>query len=144
MKESQEAMSQQQPPTPHQPPSRGYTFLWFGVMLLLTTCCLYIYASVAKQDFIISVITPILTILVLFFSILSYKPNILPQLQQSIKIGLLVSLVFLLVGSLTMNAYLLIRFQILPTPNVGASSTSVPTPTMTPGRAHLTPTPTWT
>ena len=107
-----------------RPPGRGPIFLWLGIILLLAACCLYIYASIAKQNFIISIVSPALSILGLLFSILSYQPSIVPQLRQSIKTGLLVFFALMLLVSLSLNGYLIMRLY-------AANNHTIVTPSVT-------------
>jgi hypothetical protein len=129
---------QQSSPPPNQPPKgkSSFVLLWIGIFLLVVAIVLYFYANVTKQNPIISVITPIMTILGLLFSILSFQPNILPQLRQSWKTGIVVGVVVLLFGSLGLNSFLIfIRPQIF---SISPRSTPIPTATLMPTK---TPTP---
>lgn len=129
---------QQPSPPPNQSPKdkSSFVLLWIGIILLVVASILYIYASVAKLNSIFSLITPIMTILGLLFSILSFKPNILPHLRQSWKTGTVVGGVVILFASLGVNGYLLsIRTpvsSITPTLSPTPTATLIPTMTLTP------------
>src|SRR5260370_27791676 len=133
MKESYEAMSQQQSPTPKQSSNRGSSIiLWIGIVLFMTMIVLGIYAIVTKQGIIISVILFVLAALALPIGIQPIAPNILPQVQRTMKMGLLVIGIWLLVGSLTLNVYLLIRPQVTSSLDLNASRLSGSKPALTP------------
>ena len=132
-KEICEVMSQQQSPTPKQSSNRGSSIiLWIGIVLFMTMIVLGIYAIVTKQGIIISVILFVLAALALPIGIQQIAPNILPQVQRTMKMGLLVIGIWLLVGSLAMNVYLLIRLQVPSSLDLNASRISGPKPTLTP------------
>jgi hypothetical protein len=107
-------MSQQQSPAPKQSPNPGSSIIvWIGIMLFMTMIAMGIYAIVTKQDIIVSVLLFILAALALPIGIQQIAPGILPQVQRTMKMGLLVIGIWLLIGSLTMNVYLLFRLQML-------------------------------
>src|SRR5260370_36833634 len=96
MKESHEAMSQQQSSTPKQSSNRGSSIiLWIGIVLFMTMIGLGIYAIVTKQDIIISVILFVLAALALPIGVQQIAPGFLPQVQRTMKMGLLVIRIWL-------------------------------------------------
>lgn len=125
-------MSQQHSPTPKQSSNPGSSIiLWIGIVLFMTMIVLGIYAIVTKQGIIISVILFILAALALPIGIQQIAPNILPQVQRTMKTGMLVIGIWFLIGSLTMNVYLLIRLQMPDNPDLNASRTLGPRPELT-------------
>jgi streptogramin lyase len=126
-------MSQQQSPTSHPSPHRWTSLgLWIGMVLLLTTTILGIYAIVTKQDIIFAVISFGLVIFAVPLGILQIAPSSLVQMRQTIKMGLLVIGISLLLGSLTLNLILLLRPQVHSSFDLNASPTSGPKPALTP------------
>src|SRR6266571_8682444 len=127
-----EAMSQQQSPTPHPSPHRESSLgLWIGLILLLTTTILGIWAIVTKPDIIISLIAFGLVLFAIPLGIVQVIPKSLIWIQQSIRMGLLVTGIVLLLGSLVLN--LIVLFGPQPRNSVGLnpSPTSGPRPTQT-------------
>ncbi len=134
-------MSQQQSPTPHSSPHRGSSLgLWIGMVLLLTTTILGIYAIVTKQDIIFSVISFGLVVFAVPLGILQVAPSSLVQMRQTIKMGLLVIGLSLLLGSLTLNLILLFRPQVSstsgPKPALTSTLTGIPS-SVSPSAGHL-------
>src|SRR6266567_1552052 len=141
IKEICETMSQQQSPTPHSSPHRGSSLgLWIGMVLLLTTTILGIYAIVTKQDIIFSVISFGLVVFAVPLGILQVAPSSLVQMRQTIKMGLLVIGLSLLLGSLTLNLILLFRPQVSstsgPKPALTSTLTGIPS-SVSPSAGHL-------
>lgn len=123
-------------PTNPLPNSRLSIILWIGVALLLAIAILGTYAIVTKQSTVISVISFGLALLAIPIGILQVAPNLLSRAWRTIKIGLLVLGISLLVVSLIMNTYLLIRPSVSGTPNANTPSPSGPTPTITSTPTH--------
>lgn len=122
-------MNQQQSPTSNQPPNSWSSFLiWVGVILFTVAIILAILAFFTNQDILISFISFLLT---LFGVIVSIKPilrNIFSQVRRTIKTGLVILSIALLIISITLNFYQFIHPQ--------ASATS-----LTPVPESLTTTP---
>jgi hypothetical protein len=129
-------MAHSQFSAPPQPPSqRSALMLWVGVMFLLAIAIAGIAALVMKQNLIFSVISFIVAFLSLPIGILQIAPGILPQMRQTIKTGLLLSIIVVLMGSLALNGFLLLHpHASTPPPNPPSPSQSgrMPTPTPTP------------
>jgi hypothetical protein len=147
VKVSEEAMSQQQSPTPHQSPNRrSSVILWIGIMLFLVAALLGVYAIVTKQNTVFLVVSFGQAILTTVIGIIQIAPNLLSHLRQTMRTGYIILGISLLIVSLTTNVYLFIRLQTLSNPNAPTSSpsTSTPTSTLTPTQASITSTPTST
>ena len=146
-------------PTPNQPPNRGSSIiLWIGIVLLLVTLGLGIYALVANLTLTFSIISFVLALLAIPIGILQINPKLLDQVRQTLKMGLRVIEalkkglpvigILLLIASITLNAYLAyllihswsspplshltptpVRTAILSSPSVATDSPTITTPT---------------
>lgn len=136
-------------PIPNQPPNRGSSIiLWIGIVLLLVTLGLGIYALVANLTLTFSIISFVLALLAIPISILQIKPKLLDQMRQTLKMGLRMIGILLLIASITLNAYLAyllihswsspplshltptpVRTAILSSPSVATDSPTITTPT---------------
>src|SRR5260221_8834628 len=103
-----EAMSQRQSSTPHRESPVG---LGIGLILLLITIALGIWGIVTKSDIIISLIAFGLVLFALPLVLVQVIPKSLIWIQQSIKMGLLVTGIVLLLGSLVLNIIVLFGHQ---------------------------------
>ena len=95
--------------TPNQPPEKesSHFILWLGIVWLLITSILGIYALVTKQSILSSVISFILTVLAIIIGVMQVAPNILSKVQRTKKTGFLVLGILLLVASFALNSYFL-------------------------------------
>ncbi len=109
------------------------------MVLLLTTTILGIYAIVTKQDTIFAVISFGLVIFAVPLGILQIAPSSLVQMRQTIKMGLLVIGISLLLGSLTLNLILLLRPQVPSSLDLNASRTTGPKAALTPTLTGTSP-----
>lgn len=120
------------PSTPHPSPRRGRSVgLWIELILLLTTITLGIWGIVTKPDIIISLIAFGLVVFAVLLGIVQVAPRSFVQMQQSIKMGLFVTGIVLLLGSLALNLVVLIPAQSRSGPGPNTSSTTGPNSTQT-------------
>ncbi len=99
-------MSHQQLPTSNQPPNVWSSFLvWIGVVLFALAIILAIFAFFTKQDIVISFISFLLTLFGVLVSIQPILRNIFSQVRRTIKTGLVMLSIALLIISLTLNFY---------------------------------------
>lgn len=120
------------PPTPHSSSRRGRSVsLWIELILLLTTITLGIWGIVTKHDIIISLIAIGLVVLALLLGSVQVAPRSFVQMQQSMKMGLFVGGLLLLLGSLVLNLVVLIPAQSRSGPGPSPTFTSGPSSTQT-------------
>jgi virginiamycin B lyase len=141
IEEISEVMSQQQPPSPRRESSLG---LWIGLILLLTSITLGIWGAVTKPDIIVSLIAFGLILFALLLGIVQVIPKSLIWIQQSIKMGLFVTGIVLLLGSLVLNLIVLLgpqphtRVGLNTSPTSGSKPTETSTLTGTPSSVPST------
>src|SRR5579863_9471966 len=127
MKENYKTMSHQQLPKSNQSPNFWSSFLiWIGVLFFAVAIILAIVAFFTNQDIVISFISFMLTLFGVLVSIQPFLRNVLSQARRTIKTGLVILSIILLIISITLNFY-----QFTHPRASAASPTSTPTESLT-------------
>lgn len=122
-------MSHQQLPNSNQSPKFWSTFLiWIGVIFFSVAIILAIFAFFTEQDIVISFISFLLTLFGVLVSIQPVLRNIFSQVRRTIKTGLVILSIALLIISLTLNFYQFTHPRALAASSTPVSKSSTTTP----------------